>query len=170
MKYHTVHPWSHVQFRRRTSQSGRRFQHSRDAAVHDPPVECIYGTLFCHAERDYPLVGTNIQRVRGNDTISSDADGSDRTDALFHDMAARVAFDTFLGFVPDSDQKTSAKWVVRADALMTCVIEELQRRLKGVARGAGTVCTENPIQRTNRCGTCKSASRGSHMSSSHVNN
>lgn len=71
--------------------------------------------------------------IQANDAMYSDSDGTDRTDSLFHNMAARVSFDTFLGILPDADQITSVIWVARADLWMPCVIEDLQRRRKGVA-------------------------------------
>lgn len=109
--------------------------------------------------------------IAATGTISPDADSADRTDSIFRNMDARVGFDTFIGFMLDSDQKTSVIWVARADTCMKFIIEDLQRRLKAVARGGpGNACTEIQIQRNTRCGHRKSASQASHVSLSHVKN
>ena len=84
---------------------------------------------------------TNRWRVRSYETLCSRSatdlpDYDDiQTDILFRNKAARVAYDTFIGTRPSDGQTTSLIWVARADAWMTCVIEDLRRRLKGVSRG-----------------------------------
>lgn len=50
----------------------------------------------------------------------SDADDDYQTDCIFLNRAARVAFVKFIGSVPDTDHKTSVKWVARANAWTTC--------------------------------------------------
>lgn len=64
-----------------------------------------------------------------------DIASADRTDLIFRNMAARVAFDKFIGFVPTSGQTTPLIFVYQTDARMTCLMDDFQRRLTGVLRG-----------------------------------
>lgn len=50
------------------------------------------------------------------DDVFSETNGKALLDSLFRKMAARVAFDTFLGVVTDEHQKTSVIRVARVDA------------------------------------------------------
>lgn len=67
--------------------------------------------------------------------MESESDYVDRTDGLLRNMPASEAYETCIGVVPEPAHITSIIWVAREDTWMMCVIEELQRRLKGVRRG-----------------------------------
>lgn len=67
--------------------------------------------------------------------MDCDVEWEDRHDEWFGNMATGKSFDIIVGDVPKSGKPFSIKWVVRVDARMTAVIEDLHRRLHGVKRG-----------------------------------
>lgn len=153
----------------RCSQSGRRFQHLQmqwDIA-HLLNVFMEPESVMRNATNRWRVRPFNV--IAANDATSSNVDGDDRTDSLFRNITANVAFDTFVVFVPYADQKTSVIRVRRSNAWMKYVTEDLQRRRKGVSGGSGTAFSENQIQRTTLCSHRKPECRVYHMSSSHVN-
>lgn len=54
---------------------------------------------------------------------------------FFCNKKARTAYETFIVVILHDGHNTSIMWIDHVDAWMSCVIEDLQRGLKGIGRG-----------------------------------
>lgn len=97
--------------------------------TYGPCTDFVYGSRGHITAGHKALAASNIERATYAPLVS-DSDYEDPTDILFRSTPARFAYEMFILVLPNAGHKTAITWVTRADTQMTCVIGDLQRRLK----------------------------------------